>query len=140
MSQRKIVELTEDDCYSLLGDWGVGRLLFVDDLGPAGLPVNYAIDGKNVVFRREGAHKPQLHQRVAFQADQIDLTSQAVWSVLLRGTVKDVDLESAAEIVHRLHRHFPAPWAEGIHNQWFVFVPEVVTGRRLTDAVSSPLY
>jgi nitroimidazol reductase NimA-like FMN-containing flavoprotein (pyridoxamine 5'-phosphate oxidase superfamily) len=140
MPQRTIVELSEDECYALLGDQGVGRLIFVDDLGPAGLPVNYAIDGKNVVFRREGTHEHVLHQKVAFQVDQIDPSSRAGWSVLLRGTVQEVDIEAAAEMLHRLSRHFPAPWATGVHNQWVVFVPEVVTGRRLTDAVFTPLY
>ena len=57
----------------------------------------------------------------------------------MRGAVHEVDIESAAETVHRLERQIPAPWSAGIHNRWVVLVPLVVTGRRLTDAVFAPL-
>ena len=58
----------------------------------------------------------------------------------MRGAAQELSVESAAEMVHRLERQIPAPWAAGIHNHWVLFIPQLVTGRRLTDAVFAPLY
>src|ERR1039457_1757544 len=41
MPRRALEEVPWDECFRLLGQETVGRLVYVDDLGPAAVPVNY---------------------------------------------------------------------------------------------------
>ena len=51
--QRKIEELTTDECMTLLGQESVGRLAFVDPEGPVAIPVNFGLAGTLIIFRLE---------------------------------------------------------------------------------------
>lgn len=54
MIQRELEDLSPDECFRLLAAAHVGRLVYQDDLGPLAVPVNYAMDGQDIVFRIEG--------------------------------------------------------------------------------------
>jgi uncharacterized protein len=140
MPQRKLSELSEEECYALLAQEEVGRLLFVDEDGPLAFPVNFAVDEGEIVFRVEGGTKGgALDRPIGFEVDQIDPTSRSGWSVLVRGTAHEVDIESVAQMLHRVNTNFPKPWASGVHNRWVKLSPRSISGRRLTTPTFAPI-
>jgi nitroimidazol reductase NimA-like FMN-containing flavoprotein (pyridoxamine 5'-phosphate oxidase superfamily) len=131
--QRKIEDLTPEECTTLLGQQSVGRLAFVDPEGPVAVPVNFGMAGTLILFRLE----PDSHLRaavdspVAFEVDHTDSDTGSGWSVLVRGDADEVDLDHVPELL-RLMAGPPRPWAEGVHSVWVTISPRKVTGRRLT--------
>jgi len=135
MSRRTLKELSWDECFAMLGQGTVGRFVYADDLGPAAVPVNYAVAGQNIVFRSQDGSKVRglRGHRVAFEVDHVDDTSRSGWSVLVRGTGEEVEMERVPELLRRINDDVPLPWKEGIHKIWVVITPKTVTGRRLAD-------
>ncbi len=135
MSRRTLKELSWDECFGLLGRESVGRFVYSDDVGPAAVPVNYAVAGQSIVFRSQDGSKVRglRGRRVAFEVDHVDDSSRSGWSVLVRGTGEEVEMERVPELLRRIHDGVPLPWKEGIHKIWVVITPEMVTGRRLAD-------
>jgi uncharacterized protein len=133
MTQRALEELAPHECLALLAGSQVGRLVYVDELGPAAIPVNYVFEGGDIILRVEGGAKRNAMNQpvVAFQVDQVDETGGTGWSVLVRGTGREVPIDEVPAMLHTITSHFPRPWAEGIHNVWLVITPTTVTGRRL---------
>jgi nitroimidazol reductase NimA-like FMN-containing flavoprotein (pyridoxamine 5'-phosphate oxidase superfamily) len=133
VTQRKVEELTTDECVTLLGQEAVGRLAFVDAEGPAAIPVNFGLVGTRILFRVESDSQVRaaLDGPVAFEVDHTDADTGSGWSVLVRGTAEEVALDDVPELL-RLMTGLPRPWAEGIHNVWVLITPRQVTGRRLT--------
>jgi len=140
MTKRVMKELSRDECLELLHQTGIGRLAFCDELGPVALPVNYALAGDDIVFRREASTPPSSFEGsfVGFEIDGFDAELDQGWSVLVRGRVHRVDLDDVPTLLRSLKQGPPHPWADGVHNVWFRLVTEVVTGRRL-GAVATPL-
>jgi nitroimidazol reductase NimA-like FMN-containing flavoprotein (pyridoxamine 5'-phosphate oxidase superfamily) len=135
MPRRTLQDLSWDECFTLLGQQTVGRLVYEDDLGPAAVPVNYAVAGHDIVFRSEEGSKVRglREHAVAFEVDHIDQASRSGWSVLVRGTSEEVELEHIPELLRRIDGDVPLPWKKGIHKIWMVITPTKVTGRRLAD-------
>ena len=133
MTQRKAEELSRQECYELLTQQTVARLAFVDDDGPAAVPVNYALAGEDIVLRvEERSHlRSVLQPAVAVEVDHVDPEAGSGWSVLVRGVGHEVHIDDVPELLRRMGGHLPRPWAEGVHNVWVVITPRVVTGRRL---------
>jgi uncharacterized protein len=109
--------------------------VYSDDLGPAAIPVNYALAGQDIVFRSEDGSKVRglRDHSVAFEVDHIDDASRSGWSVLVRGTSQMIELERVHEVLRRIDGDLPLPWKTGIHKIWVVITPKTVTGRRLAD-------
>ena len=137
MPKRKLEDLSWDECFALLGQETVGRLVYADDLGPAAVPVNYAMAGHDIVFRSDEGSKVQGLQDhgVAFEVDHIDNASRSGWSVLVRGSSEEVEIEHVAELLRRIDGSVPLPWKKGLHKIWVVITPTTVTGRRLAGHV-----
>jgi uncharacterized protein len=133
MPRRILEELSWDECFTLIGQEAVGRLVYTDDLGPAAIPVNYAIAGHDIVFRSaEGSKVRGLRANaIAFEVDHIDLVNRSGWSVLVRGTSEEVEMERVPELLRRIDGDVPLPWKKGTHRIWVVITPNTVTGRRL---------
>ena len=140
MTQRELEYLSPNECFGLLADASVGRLVYLDDLGPLAVPVNFAMAGHDIVFRVEGGTKQAaMHQpMLAFEVDHVDEDREFGWSVLVRGTGAEVEMERVPALLRAMDGHFPAPWAFGIHNVWLQIAPHTVTGRRLGPERSSP--
>ena len=138
MTQREIEDLSPEECFDLLGQEVVGRLVFVDDDGPGAVPVNYGLAGEEVVFRVEKrSHlRATLTPAVAFEVDHIEPGASRGWSVLVRGSGREIDIEDVADLLRHMEGHQPVPWAEGVHNVWVAITPRLVTGRRL----AAPFY
>lgn len=127
-----LAELTREECFQYVAAGGVGRFLFDDAArGPVAVPVNYKMDGIDVVFRTGSetrqAESAQL-RKVAFDVDHLDETLGEGWSVLLSGTASIItdpgELARARALDIR-------PWAGGDRDTYIKLVPTEVTGRRI---------
>src|SRR5687768_8410557 len=85
--------LGTEDCWNLLATTAVGRLAVVTDGRPQMFPVNYATDGRTIVFRTEAGSKLAAvdgNPNVCFEIDSLDVASRAGWSVLVAGQAATV--------------------------------------------------
>ena len=135
MAQRKLEVLEAQDCVELLGQCRVGRLVYLDERGPVAIPVNYAMAGGDVVMRVEGGAKQAAMDQplIAFEVDHLDEDQKAGWSVIVRGSGREVPIGQVPELLRHMDGHYPAPWAAGVHNVWLRITSETVTGRRFGD-------
>jgi nitroimidazol reductase NimA-like FMN-containing flavoprotein (pyridoxamine 5'-phosphate oxidase superfamily) len=84
----------------LLASVPLGRVVFTERALPAIRPVNHLVDGDSVVIRSTlgsalvGAALRKGGIVVAYEADQIDVTTHAGWSVVVTGTAHLVQNES----------------------------------------------
>jgi len=130
--------LPEYECERLMRTQNVGRLGVVVGDQPLILPVNYAMQGRDVVFRTDrGTHVSQAAgHRVAFEIDGTDAAYREGWSVLVVGRAyEERDPGRIRELDHLPLR----PWAPGGKDQWIRITPGDITGRRLVhhDALHS---
>ena len=142
MAQRTVNHLSPPECVDLARQEDVGRVVFVDEEGPAALPVNYVLtDDSHVLFRLHDG--TMLHavrdQRSGFEVDAVDHETRVAWSVLFRGMARELDMAEVSELLHEIHARFPQPWAGGVHNHWILLTVEMTTGRRLEGDYTSPL-
>jgi hypothetical protein len=81
-------DLTADECWDLAASQPVGRLAWSGPQGLTVIPVNFEVNGREVLLRtaaytalaRECDDSP-----VAFQIDSFDVGTKTGWSVLMRG-------------------------------------------------------
>jgi len=124
-------ELSEAECLEQLGEHHVGRVAYCDQDGPVVIPVNYVVEGRNILLRLSPHATLASHLRSAdasFQIDEFDDYTQSGWSVLLRGHATYVDVAdhpAAAELI---------PWAEGQRSLLVRIAAREITGRRLLPA------
>jgi uncharacterized protein len=131
-------ELTKCECFGLLAREQLGRVTFVDDLGPMVLPVNFVLDRQMVVFRTGNGAKLDVARsggRVAFEIDGADVATHTGWSVVVRGEA--VEVTDPAELT-RLRRLPLAPWAPGTKRRYVRILPAVLTGRRISLPARRP--
>ena len=143
MTQRELEELSRQECFDLLGQEKVGRLVYADDLGPVAEPVNYVVAGETIVLRVEGGSKRQAAAQavLAFEVDHIDPDHKSGWSIIIRGPGQEVPFDDVPALVHELRQMGvdpPQPWAAGIHKVWLQITINSLSGRRLGPE-SSPL-
>jgi transcriptional regulator with XRE-family HTH domain len=125
-------ELTAAQCRELIAAGGVGRFLFVQEgRGPVAIPVNFKMDGDDVIFRTSGdsAVAEGIRQHpVSFDVDHLDEALGEGWSVLLTGRAGFVT--DAAETT-RVQALGIEPWAGGDRAAYVRLSPSQVTGRRI---------
>ncbi len=125
-------DLTEAECLALIAPGGVGRFLFVQaGRGPVAFPVNFKMDGDDVVFRvssdsvsSEGVHQ----QPVSFDVDHLDEALGEGWSVLLTGAAQVITDERELGRAQALGIQ---PWADGDRDVYVRLSPTQITGRRI---------
>ena len=124
--------LTDEECRAMLHDKSVGRFVYSDASGPAAIPVNYGVANGEIVIRvaRSSHLREVLDGQTAFQVDDLHPQNGHGWSVLVRGSTREVPLEDVGALIRELD-HLPQPVAEGIHNVWLLLSPREITGRRL---------
>ena len=125
-------ELSKSECFGLLARERVGRVAFVDELGPIVMPVNFVLDRHMVVFRTDGGTKLDAAargSRVAFEIDGTDAAARTGWSVLVRGEA--IEVTDPAELA-RLRKVRVSPWAPGPKTHYVRILPAVLTGRRIS--------
>lgn len=142
MTQRTVEELSVEDCLTLLKSCHVGRIVFVDDHGPGALPVNYGVAADEILVRVEedSSLRKLIQNPIGFEVDQTDPQQSEAWSILVRGSGREVPLADVADLLKQMHENLPRPWAEGIHNHWLAVKIVSVTGRRLSGSFHAALY
>ena len=115
----------------MLAEHDLGRLAFVDDLGPIVVPVNYVLDRHELVIRTDEGAKLRAAScgvKVAFEIDGTDAAGRGGWSVLVRGEA--VTVTDPAEL-GRLRDLPLRPLAPGRKGHYIRVMPAVLTGRRI---------
>lgn len=117
------------DCWRLLDSKTVGRLVYVARAGvPDVVPVNFIIDGHDLLIRSAPGPKLQAaerRERVAFEVDEIDEAGHHGWSVIVSGVAEIVPPEKACE------RAVPLPWANGPRRHTIRIRTGRISGRTL---------
>jgi len=136
LDARTGLELIErDECYRLLAEDEIGRLAVVDGGTPHVVPVNYVLDGDDVVFRTDAGTKLDRagHGRACFEIDGFDREHRTGWSVVVHGRLEEVTTFEF-RLMERMQALDLRPWA-GEKSHWLRLVVERVAGRRLTGPV-----
>jgi uncharacterized protein len=93
MREKHPEELSVEMCMDLLTRHHFGRVAVNDDGVPVIFPVNYVLHEGDIVFRTGVGTKLDAAYRVApatFEIDGLDAKRRMGWSVLARGTVREV--------------------------------------------------
>jgi nitroimidazol reductase NimA-like FMN-containing flavoprotein (pyridoxamine 5'-phosphate oxidase superfamily) len=126
------------DCLRLLGSVPLGRVVFTDRALPAIQPVNFVLDGDDVIIRASTGSKLGMAMRgaiVAFEADEFDPANRTGWSVTLVGRARLVD--DPGEIA-RLSRLRLRPWTPGPCDRFIRISGKDLAGRRLHPVSAGP--
>jgi nitroimidazol reductase NimA-like FMN-containing flavoprotein (pyridoxamine 5'-phosphate oxidase superfamily) len=119
-------------CRALLRHAHTGRLAHVADGRPHIVPLNYAVDGDDVVVRLGPGTALRAvagGAPVAFQVDGVDELYHQGWSVVVHGRAAEVvDPTEVARL-----RLLPLrPWAGGVRDHVVRIRAEALTGRRIS--------
>jgi nitroimidazol reductase NimA-like FMN-containing flavoprotein (pyridoxamine 5'-phosphate oxidase superfamily) len=136
-SQGQLIELSRAECLALLGTAMIGRVIFTDQALPAAQPVNFLLDGEEVVFRTANGSKlaaATRHAVVGFQVDEIDARARTGWSVLGVGEAYEVvQPDRLAELAERQ----PDPWVDDHDAHTISISLQMLSGRRLVRESSA---
>ncbi len=126
--------LREAECFELLAVGTVGRVGFVSPAGLQIIPVNYRLGAGHRLFFKTVPHGSlaQLTEadvQVAFEVDYHASDFQIAWSVLMNGTITQLD--AAATAAYEELRLRPVPWPGVASSLLVCFVPRTVSGRTL---------
>lgn len=123
----RVLELDEEECWEFLRSQEFGRLAFktIDEVHI--VPINYAVDGRTLLFRTVPGEKLLsivIGTPVAFEVDEISDDERAR-SVIVRGSARLLD-ESEA---HRSELVPLRPWVGDEKYDVVELAADVVTGR-----------
>jgi nitroimidazol reductase NimA-like FMN-containing flavoprotein (pyridoxamine 5'-phosphate oxidase superfamily) len=124
------------DCFGLLSSVPVGRIGFIASGEVVILPVNFLVDGQDVVFTTGPGSKlsaVEVGQYVGFEADCFDSATQSGWSVTVSGLAEVVGSDDETA---RLDGLGLRPWAGAADRVWVRIRPVSVSGRRIPEAVA----
>ena len=125
--------LSVDECWQLLGEQRLGRLGIAIKNEPEIFPVNYVVDGRSIVFLTAEGTKfaaAVLGGAVAFEVDDAHPELHSGWSVMIRGTAKEIDRLDDIVAAEELPL---APWSSGTKTRYVRIQPHVVSGRRIVE-------
>ncbi|MBU1801410.1 pyridoxamine 5'-phosphate oxidase family protein [Nocardioides sp.] len=126
-AERQLQELSEHDCWNLVSSAVVGRMAWQGSGGITIVPVNFVLDGREVLVRT-AAYSAMAREcddaAVAFEVDRHDPMARSGWSVLIRGR---------AHVEFRAHSDEPGVdvWPSGARPLHLRLDPTSVSGRRL---------
>jgi len=135
MTEASLETLSNEECLRLLRENEIGRIAFLVGALPVVLPVNYRLveshgitPGTWIALRtRPGNVIDRASVIVAFEIDGIDALHRQGWSVLVRGELRHVDVDSAAA----RERYDSDPWLAAERDVWILIEPFEISGRRL---------
>ncbi len=127
----KLQTLSEEECWEHLRSKVVGRLGVNVGRQPDIFPVNYLLDGDDIVIRTEPGTKLAaaiMGQNVAFEIDAFNEDDHTGWSVVVHGVARESRL--LGNVMH--DQELPIdPWAEGTKTRHLRITPLKVTGREI---------
>ena len=126
--------LTEAECFELLAVAVVGRIGFVSQDGVQIIPMNYRLGADHQIFMKTapGSALAQLAEKdaqVVFEVDYHADDFRIAWSVLMNGTIGQLD--AAATAAYQDLRNPPVPWPGPASSLPLRFVAQTVSGRGL---------
>ena len=124
--------IDRDECLALLAADEVGRLAVLDGGRPLIVPVNYVLDGEDIVFRTAPGTKLDQGPRspACFEIDGFDRPHRAGWSVVVSGRLDELTRYNG-DLFARA-RNLPVhPWADGPKDHVMRLVPSTISGRRI---------
>lgn len=130
-SEIMLVALSKAQCYELLAGDSFGRVVFTRRALPAVVPVNYALQGRDILLRTDP--DSQLGRTldgtiVAFEVDAIDREARTGWSVVVVGTAR---MAGDCGENHAAGAPDLDTWVPWGRTTLVRIVPGEVTGRRL---------
>jgi len=128
--------MSAEDCATFLaGTTTVGRVAFQSASGQQLLPVNFVFRQDRVYFRTSPestlAELADGCEDVAFEIDYPDRLMQHGWSVLVKGSTREV----AATDVDMSPRA-PRPWVPGVRDVLIELTPQQISGRRIRNVIT----
>jgi nitroimidazol reductase NimA-like FMN-containing flavoprotein (pyridoxamine 5'-phosphate oxidase superfamily) len=124
------VELSASESWGLLREQLVGRLAVVsNDAQPDIFPVNYIVDHGSIVFRTAAGTKlaAAVDRPVAFEMDGYDPATGEAWSVVVKGTAREV--KNLDEVIDALDLPL-FPWHAPPKPRIVRIEPDLISGRR----------
>jgi uncharacterized protein len=115
----------------------VGRIIYTRQAMPAVELVNFALDHGDIVIRTDHSGTLAAATRgtvVAFEADSLDLSGQACWSVTVIGQSHEV---TDADEISRLEQTGLSSWAPGEQQNFIRISPGILNGRQLGPLTAS---
>ena len=124
--------LGHETCLELLRSEYVGRLAVAAACRPTIRPVNYVLDGHDVVIRTAPGtvlSAAANEQAAAFEVDGVDHLYHTGWSVIIEGELRTVTGETERQQLERLPLR---PWANAIARpHWVRLITDTMSGRRI---------
>ncbi len=123
--------LAREECLALLKSTPLGRIVFTDQALPAVQPVNYALDGEDVIIRTSPGSKLAAALRqtvVAFEIDDYDVAERTGWSVVLIGRAGRVSDPAELAALRSLDLW---SWVPGEPEEFIRISPRLLSGRRI---------
>jgi nitroimidazol reductase NimA-like FMN-containing flavoprotein (pyridoxamine 5'-phosphate oxidase superfamily) len=129
--------LSRGECLRLMASVPVGRIIYTRQAMPAVELVNFALDHGDIVIGTD--HGSTLAAAtggavVAFEADSLDPSGQASWSVTVIGQSHEV---TDGEEISRLEQIGLSSWAPGEHEHFIRISPGILSGRQLCAPAAS---
>jgi uncharacterized protein len=123
------------DCLRLLDTVPVGRVGFYADGEVVILPVNFVVDGQDVILRTGAGSKLSSlasSSLAGFEADEYDARTHSGWSVVVSGRTEEVESDDE---VRRLNDLGLQSWGSAADEpHWIRIRPTSITGRRTPGA------
>jgi uncharacterized protein len=129
--------LSQGECLRLMALVPVGRIIYTRQALPAVELVNFALDHGDIIIRTDRSGKLAAATAgavVAFEADSLDPSSQAGWSVTVIGHSNEV---TDADEISRLEQIGLSSWAPGEHEHFIRISPGILSGRQLCALTAS---
>ncbi|MDT7573345.1 MAG: uncharacterized protein QOE05_3519 [Actinomycetota bacterium] len=125
--------MSRAESYELLRSESVARFAYIARAGvPDIVPVNYALDGEDLLIRSGPGPKLQAAERrdvVAVEIDAVDTADHTARSVVVVGRAERLRASEATALSERLDQ---TAWAAGPRRHVIRVRPTRVTGRRLS--------
>ena len=130
MDTGHFTRLSGDECGHLLRGHSVGRVSWASSKGLQVLPVSYVASGGLLYFRTNpdsvmGELAGPID--VAFEVDDIDVSTATGWSVLVQGEARAHD-DATSDL------RIPDAWAPGERTLTVVITPTACSGRAVSAA------
>jgi nitroimidazol reductase NimA-like FMN-containing flavoprotein (pyridoxamine 5'-phosphate oxidase superfamily) len=123
--------LDREECLKLLASVPLGRVVFTDRALPAIQPVDFVLDGDDVVICTARGSRLGMALRssvVAFEADRFDELTRDGWSVTVIGQTRLVD--DPDDLKHLMDLPLQR-WTPGPQGRFVRISAECVSGRRI---------
>jgi uncharacterized protein len=123
--------MDRDECLVAMSGEQVGRLAVVAGGAPVIYPVNFVLDGEDIVFRSDPGSKVNagLRSPVCFEVDHLDPRTREGWSVVVTGRLEEA-LPHRPEAWKRIMALPLENWA-GEKQHLYRIVGGRITGRRV---------